>query len=142
MGTSTTNQSTTRAAKSTPDPIRTPPVTSVTRRGEVVQVEARDTGGARCVVESDVAGVTTVGVSSSATADRAARSAIRSARRARPPAGDHASGHVLGQQRERQVVAPVAVDVEVPAQQAFLPEAEPLHEPLAGQVLRPDVGLD
>ena len=57
------------------------------------------------------------------------------------PAGEHAAGHVLGEQRVGEVVAPVAVDVEVAAQQALAAEAQPLDQPLAGPVLGPDVGL-
>ena len=40
------------------------------------------------------------------------------------------------------MVAPLPVDVEIARTQAFLAEAELLHDPTGGDVLRPDVDLD
>ena len=87
------------------------------------------------------------GVGVTTGACRPARAGSRAGRRATargaalPPAGEDAGRQVLGQQRVGEVVAPVAVDLEVAAQQPLLAEPEPLDQPLAGQVLRPDVGL-
>src|SRR4051794_32932567 len=49
---------------------------------------------------------------------------------------------LLGGHREQPVVAPVAVDVEVPGRVADLAEPKLLHDPEAGGVLGPDGDLD
>ena len=75
------------------------------------------------------------------TADGVSAPASRHGRRSACYAPQYAGGRLLGQQRVGEVVAPVAVDVQVAAQQTLLAEAEPLDEPPAAHVLRADVGL-
>src|SRR4051812_34099509 len=60
------------------------------------------------------------------------------------PAGQQAAlvGQVLGGHRVAEVIAPVAVDVEVPVVVRLLPEAQLLHDPAARRVVGADVDLD
>src|SRR5690606_1064757 len=58
------------------------------------------------------------------------------------PPGQQPTRHVLDRERVADVVAPGAVDVELTPAYALLAEAELLHHPSAGVVLRPDVRLD
>src|SRR5690606_37944357 len=59
---------------------------------------------------------------------------------ARPP-GEHATGDVFTGQRERVVIAPIAVDVDVAASQTLIAEAELLHDAQACRVLGADADL-
>src|SRR6185369_4715368 len=66
-----------------------------------------------------------------------------SATQALPARHQPALGHdVLDGQRVPDVVAPGSVDVEVLRVVRLFAEAELLHHPTAGSVLRPDVDLD
>ena len=56
--------------------------------------------------------------------------------------GVQAAGDVLSVEDVDEVVTPLPVDVQVPRTQALLAEAELLHDPTRGDVLRPDVDLD
>src|SRR5690349_12279138 len=51
------------------------------------------------------------------------------------PAGQQSAGDVFRRQRVTQVITPGPVDVQVPAPQAFLAEAQLLHHPAAGVIL-------
>src|SRR5690606_8995972 len=59
-----------------------------------------------------------------------------------PPLYEQAAGHVLGDQRVANVVAPGSVDVELATSNAFFPEPELLNHSTAGMVLGADVRLD
>ena len=103
-----------------------------------MQAGGPNQGGARCVAD--------VFCGRCDERWRVARPACPGARRrvsvvCAPPAGEHAAGQVLGEQRVGEVVPPVAVDVQVAAQQPLPLEAQPLDQPLARAVLRADVGL-
>src|SRR5690349_22931970 len=57
------------------------------------------------------------------------------------PAAQHALRHLLDDESEAEVVAPVAVDVDVPAAQPLVAEPELLHDAQAGRVLGADADL-
>ena len=101
-----------------------------------MQVRTRNEGGARCVADVLCGRCDDWGVSPCALRGPGDQRGMRRCQWASTPAGQ-----ILGEQRVGEVVAPVAVDVQVAAQQALLAEAQALDEALAGQVLRPDVGL-
>src|SRR6478735_6493784 len=52
-----------------------------------------------------------------------------------PPASEESLGHFLRGEREHEMVAPGAVDVQIARAQPFLAESEFLHDPAAGPVL-------
>ena len=58
------------------------------------------------------------------------------------PAPQQTLRHLLGVQREHQVITPVAVDVQIARPQPLRPEAQLGHHPQAAVVLRPDRDLD
>jgi len=57
-------------------------------------------------------------------------------------AGQQAVGDLLRGHRERAVVRPLPLDVQVALPHPFVPQAQLLHHPQGRQVLRPDVHLD
>src|SRR5947209_6924376 len=108
-----------------------------------MQLTTPNEGGARCVADQLCGGcddrtACRQGDQPESPADRVW---VGGSGRAVPlPPREDAARQVLGQERVRTVVAPVAVDVEVAAQQSLGREAQSLDQALARQVLRPDVG--
>src|SRR3954453_9225290 len=58
------------------------------------------------------------------------------------PASEQSVGHLLRGEREHEMVAPGAVDVEITRPQSLLAESEFLDDPTAGPVLRANADLD
>ena len=89
----------------------------------------------------EIVHVTTVGVRTAPARDQRGVSACASPVPG-PPAGEQPARHVLDGERERAVVAPAVLDVQVPLAQPLVAEAQLLDDPQRRPVLRPDVDLD